>query len=271
MLSSGALRWPTTQPLSALSLLPGSTPTISSVSCAYSGRLSRPLPLVCAAASRACSTGPWLKATAPRATIPRAGRATSSICSPLRPTRSSISQLSTTSEVPTFLRELAKQDTITARAIELLILTATRTGSIIDATWEQVDTTAARTWSIPKTKNGNALTVPLTDAALAVLARVPAGAPADKIFPARNGQLSPNALLAALKRINPDVTVHGFRAAFKTWADEETDFPRDLVEVAMAHKVGNDVERSYQRGEKLEKRRKLMADWSAYCTTTIAA
>lgn len=172
-------------------------------------------------------------------------------------------------DLPAFMLRLRQQDGVTARAIEFVILTATRTGDVLGARWSDIDL-PARVWTIPKTKNGKPLRVPLTAPALTILVQMQ-GLHPEVVFPGRRGPLSPNALLALLQRMDVTVTVHGFRATFKTWATDETAYPRELVEVALAHKVGSEVERAYQRSDMFDKRRALMVDWSAYCTPTAPA
>ena len=89
------------------------------------------------------------------------------------------------------------------------------------------------------------------------------------MFPGRYGGPQSHATLRALlERMNVAAAVHGFRATFSTWARECTSFPRELVEAALGHAVGDIVERSYQRGDALERRRELMAAWGNYCTST---
>jgi integrase len=108
--------------------------------------------------------------------------------------------------------------------------------------------------------------VPLSDAALEVLALMRNGSQSDLVFPSYDGeQLSDMAMLAVLKRLGyRHVTVHGFRATFATWAEECTDYPDAVREAALAHKYKNETMGAYQRGEKLEKRRALMRDWAKH-------
>jgi len=109
--------------------------------------------------------------------------------------------------------------------------------------------------------------VPLCGAALAILDAMKPFATGEYVFPGMKGGLSNMAMRAVLERMGRrDITVHGFRSVFRTWAGEETNYPRDVCEAALAHAQGSAVEAAYQRGDKLERRRGLMAAWAAYCT-----
>jgi integrase len=141
--------------------------------------------------------------------------------------------------------------------------------------WPNVDL-AGRVWTVPRTKSGVEHRVPLPDAAIAVLRRVKElGLRGEFVFPSpdRPGQsLSNGAMLAVLERMcHGDLTAHGFRATFKTWASERTNFARDVIEGALAHAVGNKVEAAYQRGDLIEKRRRLMDAWAQFISTPAVA
>ncbi len=125
-------------------------------------------------------------------------------------------------------------------------------------------------WTIPgeRMKAKNEHTVPLSDAALDLLRSLPRSG--DLIFPgARSGRpLSDMSLSAVLRRMGrDDITVHGFRSTFRDWAAEQTAYPSEVVEMALAHTIINKVEAAYRRGDLIEKRRRLMADWSRFCAT----
>jgi integrase len=125
-------------------------------------------------------------------------------------------------------------------------------------------------WTIPAAhmKMKREHIVPLSPQALAVLRSALAVRTkgTELIFPGTNGSpMSDMTLLAALRRMDEPATVHGFRSSFRTWVAEETDFPGEVAEAALAHQNSNEVERAYQRGALLEKRRKLMDTWGAYC------
>ncbi len=117
-------------------------------------------------------------------------------------------------------------------------------------------------------KAGKEHRVPLVGRALAILRELAKARTGDFVFfgQAPRRPLSASSLTALLKRMAvTGVTVHGFRSSFADWAGEETSFPRELAEMALAHAVGNAVERSYRRGDALEKRRELLTAWAAWC------
>jgi integrase len=152
-------------------------------------------------------------------------------------------------------------------ALEFTILTAARTNEVLGARWNEIDTRSAL-WTIPaeRMKALREHRVPLCPRALRVLERARALHNGALVFPGRfDAMLSSAAMMAVLKRMNrADLTVHGLRATFRTWAAERTTFPREVAEAALAHVVGDDTERAYQRGDLFEKRRKLMAEWGAF-------
>ena len=183
-------------------------------------------------------------------------------------------------EIAAFIADLRAQSGIAARALEFTILCACRTGETLGATWGEFDLNRA-IWTVPQArmKGGREHRVPLSEPvidllkALRTLERDGRGRepPADSyVFPGgRAGrQLSNMAMLALLRRIGrAAVTTHGFRASFKTWASEATGHPREVVEQALAHVNADKVEAAYQRGDMLERRRRLMDDWARYCET----
>jgi integrase len=138
--------------------------------------------------------------------------------------------------------------------------------------WSEVDL-HNRVWTIPgsRMKNGREHRVPLSDRAVAILGGLEHLPGNPHVFPsAKQGKgLSSKALIAVLERmqdgVTESVTVHGFRSSFRTWAAERTNYPRELCEVALAHTVGDETERAYQRGDLLDKRRRLMDQWSTFC------
>ncbi len=173
-------------------------------------------------------------------------------------------------ELPAFMAALRSKHGEAARALEFTILTAARTGMTLGAAPEEIDL-ATGTWTIPgnRMKAKSEHTVPLTPAAIA-LARP--RMERDLLFPndLGNQPLSENAMLALLKRMGfGHVTVHGFRSTFKDWASETTDFPDDLSEAALAHKIRDKTKAAYKRGSMLEKRRLLMNEWTKYCLSTL--
>jgi integrase len=173
------------------------------------------------------------------------------------------------SEIGSFTADLRVRNELASQALQFLILTAARSGEALRATWQEIDLEAA-TWKIPdeRMKAGQKHRVPLSAAAVAILQPLYETRVNIFVFPgARFGwPLCHTALLMLLRRMGrADVTVHGFRATFKTWATERTGFPREVIETALAHAVGNAVEAAYQRGDLFDKRRRLMDAWAEYC------
>lgn len=173
-------------------------------------------------------------------------------------------------ELPRFMAELRTRPALAARALEFLILTASRTGEVRLATWGEVDLDAS-VWTRPAehTKTGKDHRVPLSRPAIELLMGLDSGRPADAfIFPgALHGlPLSTGALERVLDRMElSNFTVHGFRSTFRDWVGEATNFPSELAEMSLAHVVGGDVERAYRRGDMFDRRRKLMDAWANYC------
>lgn len=175
-------------------------------------------------------------------------------------------------EIPTLMAKLRSADGVGAKALEFLILTASRTGEVIGARWSEFDLDGGL-WVVPaeRMKAGREHRVPLTERALAILdgmkaARLDDGEDAPVFRGLKEGAgLSNMSLSAVLKRLKYDaITTHGFRSSFRDWCGEETSHPRDVAEQALAHSVGNEVERAYRRGDSLEKRRILMIDWEYF-------
>ena len=166
-----------------------------------------------------------------------------------------------------FMAELRAETGVAARALELVILTAARSGEAIEARWSEIDLDA-RIWTVPaeRMKAGRSHRVPLSDAAMAVvkgmaLRRTDAGF----LFPGAkaNRPLSNMAMTATLRRMkHGDITVHGFRSSFRDWCSEATDCSRDVAEAALAHALPNNVEAAYRRGDLLAKRATLMEEWA---------
>ena len=174
--------------------------------------------------------------------------------------------------IPEFVGKLRKREAVAALALEFLILTATRTGEVIGATWAEVDLEKA-IWTIPATrmKAGKEHRVPLSPRAVEILQSV---MPLKKewLFPAiRGGAMSGMAMSMLLRRMKAGVTVHGFRSSFRDWAAECTGYAHEVAEMALAHVIGNKAEAAYRRGDMFEKRRRLMQDWAVYCRTLPAA
>jgi integrase len=199
------------------------------------------------------------------------------------------------------MTDLRGREGVAAMALEFAILTACRTGDLNGQSqnedrppmkWADVDFNKGQ-WVVPATKMGGEHTVPLSRPALAVLSRVQAlKLDGELVFPSldKPGQpLSHFAMSATIRRMNADrlanglplyvdpkqgnrpATVHGMRAVFKTWASERTNFAREVIEAALAHTISDKVEAAYQRGDMLEKRRRLMDAWAAFIAKPAAA
>lgn len=172
-------------------------------------------------------------------------------------------------QVPEFIAKLRLRPAVTARALEVIILTAARSGEVRGMTWDEVDL-VAKVWTVPgeRMKMGKPHRVPLSNRAIAVMRSASTPAAGQLVFPfGKQGKaLSDMAFKSLYERMDyDDITTHGFRSAFRDWAGEATDFPRELAEAALAHLVGDAVERAYRRGDALEKRRALMEAWAAFC------
>lgn len=168
--------------------------------------------------------------------------------------------------IPDFIGKLHNREAVAALALEFTILTAARTGEVIGAKWDEVDLAQA-VWTIPanRMKAGKEHRVPLSDRTLAILESVQ-GLGKEWLFPAiRGGSMSGMAMSMLLRRMQVEVTVHGFRSGFRDWAAECTGYAHEVAEMALAHTIDNKVERAYRRGDLFDKRRRLMADWATYC------
>lgn len=177
-------------------------------------------------------------------------------------------------DMPAFMGDLAKREAICARLMEFVILTACRSIEAREAVWSEFDL-AKGIWTIPKErmKAGREHIVPLSDKALEIVKECFEVRQCDLIFPNPRSlkPLSVDAPRALMKRMGLDETLHGFRATFKSWATDKTMIQREVIEMALAHKIGNDVEASYLRTSAIEKRRALMESWSEYCGGQSAA
>lgn len=171
-------------------------------------------------------------------------------------------------DVPAFLKTLRADTSVGALALEFTILTAARTGEALGARWSEFDL-QKKTWTIPavRMKAGRPHTVPLSEAALAVIETMKSVKTSDLVFAGRgkDGGVSPKIMNHVLTRTGVSgTTVHGFRSAFRDWAGNETDTPREVAEAALAHVVGDHAEQAYRRSDALEKRRKLMDAWADF-------
>ncbi|MDS1310509.1 tyrosine-type recombinase/integrase [Marinobacter xiaoshiensis] len=178
-------------------------------------------------------------------------------------------------EMPEFINDLGKRTGTAARALEFLILTASRTNEVIGdkrigkagVTWQEIDL-ARKIWTVPasRMKSEKEHRVPLADSAIKILEGMEKGAPDDLIFPGPKGDLpSNNFLTALLKRMDRKVTAHGFRSTFKDWARERTAYADEVSELALAHVNSDATRAAYARSELIDKRRQLMQDWEQYC------
>jgi integrase len=165
-----------------------------------------------------------------------------------------------------FMTRLRAAEGMGARALEFAILTASRSGEVRGARWPEIDL-AGRVWIVPpdRMKAGREHRVPLSDAAVTLLEKLPKMAGTDLVFPApRGGQLSDMTLSAVLRRMEIAAVPHGFRSTFRDWVAERTAYPHEAAELALAHAVGNKVEAAYRRGDMFAKRLRMMDDWAAF-------
>jgi integrase len=177
-------------------------------------------------------------------------------------------------DVPAFVERLRKAEAMAARALEFAILTVARSGEVLGATWQEIDF-GRKLWTVPKyrMKTGETHKVPLSDAALAVLKPLHEARVSEFVFPGLTSgrPLSGMAMEMLLRRMKvTNATVHGFRSSFRDWCGDTTNFPREVAEAALAHKVGDEVERAYRRSDALEKRSRLMQAWADYCSSVKA-
>jgi integrase len=173
-------------------------------------------------------------------------------------------------DVPAFMKRLRAMEGVAPRALELTVLTATRSSETRLAEWDEFDLRSG-VWTVPaaKTKMRTELKIPLAPRAIQILGSMERVDGNPHVFAGlRTGRpLEENAMLRTLAAMDVKATVHGFRASFRTWAGEMTNFPWDVCEKALGHAVGDDTQRAYDRGEKYAKRARLMSAWASYCET----
>ncbi|TRC91135.1 DUF4102 domain-containing protein [Mesorhizobium sp. WSM4310] len=187
-------------------------------------------------------------------------------------------------ELPAFMARLRANVGISARALEFAILTAARTGAVIGARWDEIDFTE-KVWTVPASRAGTKLgddrkrehRVPLSDRALEILQTVPREKDNEHVFAGgRRGKalsnMAMNELMKGFGELPSDTpgrqpVPHGFRSTFKDWAKERTNFADDISEAALAHVISDKTQSAYERRDKFEKRRKLMAAWAAFAAT----
>ena len=172
----------------------------------------------------------------------------------------------------TFWRELVAVDTLASKALRLQILSATRPSEATGAHWDEVDL-KAKVWTIPgdRMKAGKEHRVPLSAELVAMLEAMPHRD--GWVFPGsgrKPGPLTIAATLKLVKELRPGLTAHGFRSTFRDWAADQTGYPRDVAEMALAHTIKDKSEAAYRRSDMLERRARLMQDWATYCGTLLA-
>ena len=175
-------------------------------------------------------------------------------------------------DVPGLIAKLRERSGIVGRALEFLILTASRSGEVLGARWDEIGL-AERVWTVPaeRMKSRREHRVPLCDRALAILNEMKLYRRNGFVFPSeRRENLGESPMRELLKRLGYKATIHGMRSTFRDWAGEQTNFAREVCEAALAHAIGNKVEQAYRRGDALEKRRRLMEAWADFCSRPVA-
>ena len=171
-------------------------------------------------------------------------------------------------DIHNFINDLRTHTGVSAKALEFLIITASRTSEVIGAQWDEIDLTA-NVWIIPanRMKAGKEHRVPLCSRALELIEEMKAFKTNDFLFcgQTKAGGLSNAAMDKLLqKTMAKEYTVHGFRSTFRDWTAEQTNYPRDLCEMALAHTIKDKSEAAYRRGDMMEKRFNMMNDWLKY-------
>jgi len=193
-------------------------------------------------------------------------------------------------QMPAFLQQLRAIDSIVARAVEFLILTCVRTGDLRGnkantkkaqrerppMLWHDIDF-EQRVWKLLDTKSGANLLVPLSHQAITILeslrTRYPHG-PKDVVFPQNKAKpISSSAMLSLMKKLHPDMTIHGLRASFRKWGADQVneqgvrDYPKDVIEACLAHQVnGTDTENAYNDRVQLKMRRGVLQTWADFAS-----
>lgn len=169
-------------------------------------------------------------------------------------------------EMPSFMPLLRTQGGKAAKALELLILCAARSGEVRNAIWTDFDLVNA-TWIVPaeRMKGGREHRVPLCRQAIELLKSMPVFHEQPLVFPGtKGGPFSDMSISAVMKRLKRPEVPHGFRSTFRDWVAERTHYPRDMAEMALAHTISSDVEAAYRRGDMLERRRQMMQEWADF-------
>jgi integrase len=172
-------------------------------------------------------------------------------------------------DVAEFIGKLREREATAALALEFCILTAARSGEVLGARWEELDLDRA-VWTVPaaRMKAGREHRVPLSGRALSIIKALANSKQGEFVFAGQHPHkpLSGMAMEMMLRRMKvDDATVHGFRSTFRDWAGNISNFPREIIETALAHVIGDKAEQAYRRSDALEKRRKLMEAWANYC------
>ncbi len=172
-------------------------------------------------------------------------------------------------DIPAFMGALRERQAPAALALEFCILTAARSGEVLGARWSEI-AFEKKIWTIPahRMKAGREHRVPLSNRTISILKKLTQLNMGEFVFPGQkpNKPLSNMAMEMVLRRMKIDnATVHGFRSGFRDWAGNVTNFPREVIETALAHVIGDKAEQAYRRSDALDKRRKLMDEWAAFC------
>ena len=172
-------------------------------------------------------------------------------------------------DVPKFIGHLRKREAVAALALEFCILTAARSGEVLGMQWSEIDMDKT-IWTVPaeRMKAGREHRVPLSARAVAILKALAKTTQGKFVFTGQTPHkpLSGMAMEMLLRRMKiDDATVHGFRSSFRDWAGNVSNFPREIMEMALSHVIGDKAEQAYRRGDALDKRRKLMEAWANYC------
>ena len=177
-----------------------------------------------------------------------------------------------------FMTKLRQNSSVSAKAVEFLILTAVRSGSVRQAEWSEIDF-EKKLWTIPPehTKARQEHRVPLQSQAVQLLKSLPKMAGSEVIFPSPRGKALSDMALSQLMRgmrergeLTVEAVPHGFRSTFRDWAAEQTNYPDEIRKAASGHAVGDSVKEAYQRTDLLDKRRELMVGWANFLDNPIA-
>jgi integrase len=173
-------------------------------------------------------------------------------------------------DMPLFFKSLKQREGTAARALEFLTLTAARSGEVRGMQWDEVDL-SKKVWLVPaiRMKNKREHRVPLPTQAISLLKALPSRKSGGLVFPGSKPttKLSDMSLTAVMRRMEVAAVPHGLRSSFRDWVGEETSYPREVAEMALAHTVGNAVEAAYRRGDLFDKRRLMMEEWAGYLTS----